>query len=179
MLVNNLGENLKLLESYDIIIDHGLCGKERPDFLFDCKNQYVVLECDENQHKERLCECEFARMINISQSLGMHTIFIRYNPDEFINKNGKLVDPSLTLRKELLLKMLNYQFARKDFHFLEVIYMFYDGCDETYISSKVLLEDENYKYECLSKMITESIKRDKIIINKLNNTYDEFMDSFR
>lgn len=178
ILENNLDDNLKFLESCDKIIDYGLCGKERPDFLFDCKDHYVVLECDENQHKERLCECEFSRMINVSQSLGMHTIFIRYNPDEFINKNGKLINPSLTIRKELLIKMMNYQISRQDFQFLEAIYMFYDGCDETYISSKVLLEDENYVYKHMSDDISKNIKQHVITINKLDDIYNKFAGSF-
>lgn len=63
--------------------DQGTYGRERPDFVFDAVTHMIVVEIDEDQHKYYPCECEQIRMINISQSLGMPTIFIRYNPDKY------------------------------------------------------------------------------------------------
>ena len=57
---------------------------ERPDFLFDYDDYALVLEVDEHQHKERQCECEQKRMINIANTLHKSTLFIRYNPEGFI-----------------------------------------------------------------------------------------------
>ena len=51
--------------STDKIIDNGACGKERPDRVFDLIDKVIILEVDENQHKDRPCECEQARMINV------------------------------------------------------------------------------------------------------------------
>jgi hypothetical protein len=42
---------------------------------------FVVLEYDEENHKSYDKDCENACMVNIQQSLGTYTIFIRYTPD--------------------------------------------------------------------------------------------------
>jgi hypothetical protein len=94
--------------SYDKRLDNGTCGNERPDFVFISKDEshYVVLEVDENQHSERAEECECTRMVNISQSLGMPTIFIRYNPDEYKVRKQK-IDPSHNTRMKVLKRVLD------------------------------------------------------------------------
>ena len=76
-------------ESHDRVVEKGVCGKERPDFLFDCGTHFVIVEVDENRHNHVTPECERIRMINISQSLGLPTIFIRYNPDSYRAKGEK------------------------------------------------------------------------------------------
>jgi len=76
--------------SYDRAIDESVCGRERPDFMWDLKTHYMILEVDENQHASRPCECEQTRMINIAQSLGGPPVyFIRYNPDDYKVKGEK------------------------------------------------------------------------------------------
>jgi hypothetical protein len=75
--------------SYDRMIDHGVCGKERPDFIFDCGTHMLAIEVDEHQHDGYPCECEQTRMINIGQSLGMRVLFIRYNPDKYKPTSGR------------------------------------------------------------------------------------------
>jgi hypothetical protein len=62
-------------------INNDCCLKYRPDFLFDCCSYFVVLEVDENAHKDYDKDCEIVRMNNISTGLGLPTLFIRYNPD--------------------------------------------------------------------------------------------------
>jgi len=88
--------------SYDSAINYKSCGdKERPDFVFATSSHYIVLEVDENQHNGRNDVCECTRMVNISQSLGMPTLFIRFNPDHY--KIGKKkYDPSFNNRMKLL-----------------------------------------------------------------------------
>ena len=61
--------------STDVIIDHGECGAERPDRVFDFGNKIIILECDEDQHRYRICECEQTRMVNISQSFNHRPSF--------------------------------------------------------------------------------------------------------
>ena len=41
---------LKHYQYYDRQVEGGLCGKERPDFGWDCQTHYVILEVDEHQH---------------------------------------------------------------------------------------------------------------------------------
>ena len=76
-------------DGYDEVVDKGICGKERPDFWWDCGTHHVVLEVDENQHGGRPEACECARMVNISQTFGSPTHFIRFNPDEYRADQGK------------------------------------------------------------------------------------------
>ena len=86
--------------SCDKRIDGGVCGKERPDFVLETKNGFfVIIEVDEFQHSSYTPECENARMINISQSLGGPTMFIRYNPDKYtVEKSKRDVRPSDRLK---------------------------------------------------------------------------------
>lgn len=79
--------------STDIVIDRGVCGRERPDRVFDFEDKIVILECDEHQHRERQCLCEQTRMINITQSYGGTPVyFIRWNPDNYTAPGTGLPD---------------------------------------------------------------------------------------
>lgn len=93
--------------TFDKSINNSECIKDRPDFLFDFNTHFVILEVDQNQHRDRVCECEFNRMINISQALGMPTIFLRYNPDEF-KVNDKIIDINQNIRLKELELCLKY-----------------------------------------------------------------------
>ena len=59
-------------------------NRRRADMLFfagNDKNNVVILEVDENEHKHYPVECEVARMSDIrDQYTGRHIICIRYNP---------------------------------------------------------------------------------------------------
>lgn len=73
-----LDNNLEFI--HDKMITNVCCLKYRPDFLFDCVNYYLILECDENGHSQYEQSCEIIRMNNIC--IGLPTKFIRYNPDK-------------------------------------------------------------------------------------------------
>ena len=115
------------------------CGlKTRPDFLWDCDTHFLILEVDENQHLNY--ECDRPRMINISQALGMKTLFIRYNPDKF-KVNGRLSKTSDNERCKQLIAWLkhtketNYEFKG----FCSYIELFFDGYKKSDKEIKVLL----------------------------------------
>lgn len=114
--------------STDKIVDGGACGKERPDRVYDFGDKIVILECDEYQHRERACECEQTRMINIGQSFGgVPVYFIRWNPDEYkspglaesVNKRHKLVGALLGDIQKGLAVLPNA--------LVSALYMYYDG----------------------------------------------------
>lgn len=72
--------------STDRPVDGAVCGKERPDRLFESKagDLFIILECDEHQHKDRSVDCERVRMLNLSQSFGgTPVLFVRWNPDSY------------------------------------------------------------------------------------------------
>jgi len=113
--------------STDKIVDGGACGKERPDRIFDFGDKIVILECDEFQHKERACECEQTRMINIGQSFGgLPVYFIRWNPDNYKTKGSC---ESISKRHKLvsaLLKDIQNGLALP-LALTAALYMYYDG----------------------------------------------------
>jgi hypothetical protein len=117
--------------SHDTVIDGGICGKERPDFIFDCGTHIIIVEVDENQHFSRPCECEQTRMVNIFQSLGMITVFIRYNPDKYkpVGKDKSVVGDTFDVR----MAKLNYWMRAFGSNVpqvpLSVGYLYFDGWD--------------------------------------------------
>jgi hypothetical protein len=122
------------------------CGdKERPDRLWDSHpTRVVILEVDENQHKERNCECEQTRMINIAQSLGApQTIYMRYNPDPFKSSESRYWNQTKRLKKltEWLRFML--EFEKMDMVNFDgtigVVYLFFDGYKSTDLKVRQLL----------------------------------------
>jgi hypothetical protein len=65
-------------------IENG-CSKKRPDLLLDLGYMVIIVEIDENQHREYDCSCENKRLMLLSQDVGHRPIiFIRFNPDEYI-----------------------------------------------------------------------------------------------
>ena len=80
--------------TYNKIIDGG-CSKNRPDIFIDCLTHSVIIEIDENQHKNNNSynsECELRRLNNLFTDLADRPIiFIRFNPDSYINNKNKIV----------------------------------------------------------------------------------------
>jgi len=68
------------------------CSKKRPDLFLDLGFQIVIVEIDENQHNKYDCSCENKRIMEISKDVGHRPIvFIRFNPDDYVNKNNELI----------------------------------------------------------------------------------------
>jgi hypothetical protein len=109
----------------------------------------IVLEVDENQHKSYACECEVIRMVQIYQDFGgIPILFIRFNPDLYIDNLGNKHDheSSDNRRKHLfdLLRGLDNRIALKETWDipLSVMYVFYDGYNN--IPSIQKIDYENY-----------------------------------
>jgi hypothetical protein len=112
------------------------CGdRERPDFLWDRGHLVVILEVDEEQHLGRPCECEQARMINVSQDLAApRTLWIRYNPDAYASEFAQLAPRARldTLRRVLLRAIEATPEACASWPVIGVIQLFFDG----YVSAR-------------------------------------------
>lgn len=124
---NYLKENGLKFESVDKTIDGGICGKERPDFIIQGLHQVIVVECDENQHASIAKECELAREINVSQSLGTPTAFIRFNPDKYTLTNGEQGKMCISKRYPVLLNWIKQLMNEEPRGFLTKVKLFYDG----------------------------------------------------
>jgi len=118
--------DLQKYESYDKQLDGGSCGKERPDFMWDAVTHKVILEVDEDQHKDRPCECEQTRMANLTNSIGMPCVWIRFNPDAYKGQ-GKVTD---AIRKDILIRTLKEYLQappKGSVEFCRVVHLFFDG----------------------------------------------------
>ena len=106
----------------------------RPDFLIDAGTHYAAIEVDERQHDGNACECEQARMVDVSQGGGLPTVFLRINPNGYKPLVGKAVP--LAGRRAAFLKWIRWLTVpggegnpTTRGAFCEVRYLFFDGCD--------------------------------------------------
>ena len=79
-------DNIKI--RFDRIL--GGCSARRPDVFIECFTHGLVVECDEHQHNGYSCENK--RTMEIFQDLGCRPlVMIRFNPDKYIDANGKKI----------------------------------------------------------------------------------------
>lgn len=82
------------LEKYSWISDKRIqdgCSRKRPDLFLDLGYQIIIVEVDENQHELYDCSCENKRLMELSQDVNHRPIiFIRFNPDEYIDNDKKV-----------------------------------------------------------------------------------------
>jgi hypothetical protein len=141
-------------DSTDKIVEGGVCGKERPDRLFDFGDKIVILECDEHQHRERAYDCEQTRMINIGQSFGgIPVYFIRWNPDDYSPANSRKLPEDIKKRHKLvgdLIADINENKVTLPSGLVSVLYMYYDDWSS-------LAEEQwkvNHSYEKVSATLS-------------------------
>ncbi len=117
-------------DSTDKIVEGGVCGKERPDRIFDLGDKIIVLECDEHQHRERVCICEQTRMVNIGQSFGgIPVYFIRWNPDDYSPANSRKKPEDVKKRHKLVGDLIDDMKAGRTIlpvALVSALYMYYD-----------------------------------------------------
>jgi hypothetical protein len=83
--------------------DARACGVyARPDFFFDAGGHAVILEVDEHQHRGSAYECERTRMVNLASTVGLPTVFVRFNPDAYKPAAGVKATPAMERRREAL-----------------------------------------------------------------------------
>jgi hypothetical protein len=146
-LINEHIDTSKILFIWnDDIIDSN-CSKQRPDFVFHCGTHIVIVEVDEQQHKsykscgiskEEILKSETRRMYNIANVfIGLPVVFIRYNPDNYNDKNNKKIKFPPSKRQDLLIKWIkkcinnDLSSSSQGVSKLRVKYLFYDGFEET------------------------------------------------
>jgi len=76
------------------------CSRCRPDLLLDLGSHIIIVEVDENKHSDYDCICENKRLMELSKDLQHRPIvFIRFNPDDYVNNHGILVKSCWKLNK--------------------------------------------------------------------------------
>lgn len=114
------------IELYDRTVDHGACSLSRPDFIINGLYQKIHIEVDEFQHKDRPAQCEEVREKNLAQELGMPTITIRWNPDEYkVDKGCKPLGTNERLRH--LLEWIEFFKTEEPTAYHRRIKLYFDG----------------------------------------------------
>lgn len=94
-------------------------------------NTLLCIETDENQHKKYNKKDEEIRYNDLYMLHGGKFIFIRFNPDKFVNHLGTKINPYMKLRMKYLKEEIEKQIARiekeENTELLEIHYLFYDG----------------------------------------------------
>lgn len=116
--------------STDVVIEKGLCGRERPDRVFEFDDKVVILECDEHQHKDRPCSCEQTRMVNLGQSFGGTPVyFLRWNPDMYAPGDSRAPEPVVKRHKLAAdyLHQIEGGLVELPHALVSVLYLYHDG----------------------------------------------------
>lgn len=107
---------------------------KRPDFMIEAKRSYIIIEVDENQHSGHSMD-ENARMQLIYDDLRhMPAWFIRFNPDSYVDSNGKTHDSAFITggtqwenRIKTLYETIEKCKISNPNEGCEAIHLFYDG----------------------------------------------------
>lgn len=122
------------------------CSRRRPDLFLDLGKHIIIVEIDENQHDQYDCSCENKRLMQISQDVGHRNIvFIRFNPDEYLDKNGSVIKSCWKLNKQgmicisssnqnlwmkrlgVLKEQIQYWMDNSSDKMVEIVQLFYDA----------------------------------------------------
>lgn len=143
LVVNRLTEE-KILYEHDNSIGF-VCGNYRPDVKIDADTHFVIVEIDEDQHRQYDTSCEIARMLNIHQAIGMRCVFIRYNPDVF-RVHDKVTKVPTKIRLRTLVDQVKYHMSTLPDEEISVYRMYYNNDSVKHV------EKYDIGYE-MSKMI--------------------------
>ena len=94
-------------------------------------NTLIAIETDENQHKSYDKMDEETRYDDLFMAHSGKWIYIRFNPDKYVNKQGISKNPMIATRLETLKKEIEKQIKRvqqeENNELVERVYMYYDG----------------------------------------------------
>ena len=124
----------------------GGSSKRRPDLLLDLCKKVIITDIDENQHKRYDENDDKNRIEEILQDVGnKQVIFIRFNPDEYIDKDNKKIKSCWsTKRKTGLVEINNKKKWEERLNVLKnKIQYFIDNKTENQVETVYLFYDEN------------------------------------
>lgn len=105
--------------------------RRRIDFRKLIGNTLLCIEVDENQHKRYNEKDEEIRYDDLYMIFSGKYIFIRINPDKYINSYGTSVNPTMKKRMNLLKDTIDYHIERisneENVDLLEIHKLCYDG----------------------------------------------------
>jgi hypothetical protein len=119
---------------HDKILETSHCDctiRRRIDHRKLIGNTLLAIETDENSHKSYNAMDEETRYDDLYMAYSGKWIYIRFNPDKYKDKTGKIRNPTISTRLELLKIEIEKQMKRieheENSELVERIYLFYDG----------------------------------------------------
>ena len=113
--------------------------------FLDLGHQIIIIEIDENKHINYNYICENKRLMEISQDVGHRPIvFIRFNPDNYLDNDGNVVKSCWTtnklgiyilnkyqlnnwnMRLDTLKNTINYWTVTQTDKTIEIIHLYYE-----------------------------------------------------
>ena len=90
------------------------CSNKRPDMVCDLGSHILIIECDENKHKNGDYSCENKRIMELSRDFSENNIHrpivvIRFNPDTYIDSNNQKIESCWKAGKDGILRIKNKQ----------------------------------------------------------------------
>ena len=124
------------------------CSKRRPDLMLDLGSHVIIVEIDENQHTDYDTTCEISRINELFIDVSFRSIvFIRFNPDDYIDSNGMAVKSCWKINKTSGILVLNRnkieEWNARLERLREQIQYWIDNCCEEPIKSVHLFYDCN------------------------------------
>lgn len=128
---------------FDRIIKEGI-SRRRPDIYLDLGSYIIIIEIDEFQHRRYDKSCDNERLMELSlDAKHKPIIFIRFNPDRYVNKNREVIKSCFSINKETgltkindknmweerlskLTERINYWMENKTEKTIEIDHLFYD-----------------------------------------------------
>jgi hypothetical protein len=130
-----------------IVKGDGCCINYRPDFLIHLNKHSILVECDEFQHNYYKNTCkELTRIPLIQDILNRNLLVIRFNPDNYTDKDGKKIKSPFSIDKkiemntikksdftnwnsrlEVLKNIIEDNLEQCPEELIKEIYLFYDG----------------------------------------------------
>jgi hypothetical protein len=148
-------EDLNIIYDKQIIGDK-LCINVRPDALIHLNEHSIIVEIDEHAHRRYDSQCEISRTHRIHEALDRNVIFIRFNPDNYIDKNKKQIPSCFVIDRAIGLTTIRKPQQKNWEHRLEIlkqaiqkaidnppelpieeVFLFYDGFDGNVQKSKL------------------------------------------
>jgi len=113
-------------------LENGCCAtKRRIDLRKLINNTMLCIEVDEYQHKRYIQYDEFARYNDLFMDFSGKYIFIRYNPDPFLDINGILIDLDFNNRMTKLVNVIGKHILRilndDNNELIEIYHLYYDN----------------------------------------------------
>jgi hypothetical protein len=121
---------------HDKSLETGHCDcsiRRRIDHYKLIGNTLLVIETDENQHKSYDQMDEESRYNDLVMAFSGKWVYIRFNPDKYVNKKGVNKNPMIASRLVELQREIKKQVERiqkeENIEMIERVYLYYDGFD--------------------------------------------------